>query len=155
MTAKGFRLWRSFFTLPLFQVREQAKNQNGHVDGQRKSFVHRHLVLPPASSIPAEAGRVSGDNRRKESGPSSGSSIAWSACAVKGGWRALGGVLRDGAWHEELDGIRGVCRGTRGLARAKRLSGLGGAASGPLLHLTAGSVAFLPTGSGRPTLGHR
>ena len=47
MTAKGFRLWRSFFTLPLFQVREQAKNQNGHVDGQRKNFVHRHLAYLP------------------------------------------------------------------------------------------------------------
>ena len=59
MTAKrGSDFGGHFFTLPLFQVREQAKNQNGHVDGQRKSFVHRHLVLPPASSIPAEAGRV-------------------------------------------------------------------------------------------------
>ena len=47
-----------FFTLPLFQVREQAKNQNGHVDGQRNDFVHRHLAYLPYLVFRQEVGRV-------------------------------------------------------------------------------------------------
>ena len=50
----------AFFTLPLFQVREQAKNQNGHVDGQRKNFVYRHLAYLPYPVFqpkPVEFGR--------------------------------------------------------------------------------------------------
>ena len=61
MTAKrGSDFGGHFFALPLFQVREQAKNQNGHVDGQRNNFVYRHLAYLPYPVFqpkPVEFGR--------------------------------------------------------------------------------------------------
>ena len=52
-------------------------------------------------------------------------------------------------------GFSGMERGRRNWTEYETFAGERGAASGPLLHLTAGSVAFLSAGSGRPAPGHR
>ena len=101
-----------FFLLFVLKVRKSGDNSSCHggdTGHQSDDKFSCHTQAPLHSSIPAEAGRVSGDNRRKESGPSSGSSIAWSACAVKWGWRALG--QGSPGWSV----ARGIGRNTRRL----------------------------------------
>ena len=119
-----------FYSFLSFKVREQAKNQNGHIHGQRKNFVHRHLAVPPASSIPAYAGRVRETKPPEGHGPSIVFILSQYICIVKlcraferagvrrAGVRVPGGLV----WPCGMRGASGLA--CAGLRWARRECGL-------------------------------